>query len=135
MALKVRPKAFGPVYALFDGSDGIRYSLASLEHTSQHPPSDTPVDTLLASLAACIIKSVQWSAGQQKAPLNPFSVKVSAVKAPELPGRIESMEIAVLGQPVDDPVLVPAIVAQAKSACTISNSLNCKVSVVICEPD
>ncbi|QCO55087.1 OsmC family protein [Pseudorhodobacter turbinis] len=129
MALNARPRKFGPVFAIFDGSDTIQYAYRDVAKASAYPPTHTPVDTLLASLAACILKSVQWAAGQQNAALQPFSVRVEGVKALDDPSRVGSIEITVLGRLVADEALIAPIVEQAKSICTVSNTLNCPVSV------
>ncbi|MEH6526788.1 MAG: OsmC family protein [Sneathiella sp.] len=134
MALKVKPKSFGPVFVIFDGMDGIQYAHTDPSNTSPYPPTNTPVDTLIASLGSCIVKSMQWSADQHKVSLNPFMVKVVGIKAPVLPGRIEKMDITILGSLVDDEELAPRIVRQAKSICTVSNTLNCEVEIFF-EPD
>jgi len=129
MILRMKPKSFGPVFALFDGTDTIRFAFDDPSETTPHPPSQTPVDTLLASLAACIVKSVQMAANQHKATLNPFMVKVTANKAPDPPGRVEQMQITIIGQLVDDGSLAQKLVKQAKAMCTVSNSLNCTVTI------
>ncbi|WP_050528588.1 OsmC family protein [Pseudorhodobacter aquimaris] len=129
MALNVRPRKFGPVFAIFDGGDVIQYAYRDVARASAHPPTQTPVDTLLASLASCILKSVQWAAEQHGAALQPFSVKVEGVKASDDPSRVGSIEVTVLGRLVADEALIAPIVAQAKSICTVSNTLNCPVTV------
>ena len=96
MALKVKPKTFGPVFVMFDGVDGIQYALSDPSDAGPCPPTQTPVDTLIASLGSCIVKSVQWSAGQRNVALTPFTVKVVGIKAPALPGRIEKMDITII---------------------------------------
>ena len=134
MAVKVKPKSFGPVFVLFDGKDGILYAQSDPSDSSPCPPTQTPVDTLIASLGSCIVKSLQWAADQRKVALNPFSVKVVGIKAPDLPGRIEKMDVTIIGKPVGDDALVPRIVKQAKSICTVSNSLNCDVAITVETP-
>ena len=131
MALKVKPKSFGPVFVVFDGDNSLRYAMSDPSELSACPPSQTPVDTLIASLGSCIVKSVQWVARQRKIALNRFTVKVVGVKAPDLPGRVERMEVTIIGNPVEDAALVPGIVTQAKSICTVSNTLNCEVTVSV----
>lgn len=131
MVLKVKPKMYGPVFVMFDGTDGIQYAYSDPSDASPCPPTQSPVDTLIASLGSCIVKSVQWSAGQRKVALNPFTVKVVGAKAPDLPGRIEKMDITIIGNLVDDETLIPRIVKQAKSICTVSNTLNCEVAITV----
>lgn len=129
MALKLKPKLFGPVFALYDGTDTIQHAIGDPAAVTPHPPAGSPVDTLLASLAACILKSIQWSADQHKAALIPFTVRVDGTKSLDLPGRVEKMHITIIGLPVTDETLVEAIVKQAKSICTVSNTLNCEITI------
>lgn len=129
MALRMKPKSFGPVFALFDGTDNIQFAFGDPSELTPHPPSQTPVDTLLASLAACIVKSVQMAANQHDATLKSFMVKVTGNKTPDLPGRVEKMQITIIGQLVDDGSLAQKLVKQAKAMCTVSNSLNCTVTI------
>ena len=129
MVLRMKPKSFGPVFALFDGTDNIQFAFDDPSEATPHPPSQTPVDTLLASLASCIVKSVQLAASQHNATLKPFMVKVTGNKAPDLPGRVEQMQVMIIGQLADDGSLAQKLVKQAKAICTVSNSLNCTVTI------
>ncbi len=131
MTLKVKPKSFGPVFVFFDGSADLRYAYGDASDTSPHPPAGSPVDTMIASLGSCIARSVEWAAGQRNVPLNPFQVKVVGTKSPELPGRVEKAEITIIGNLVDDAALAARILAQAKTICTVSNSLNTEVEINI----
>lgn len=131
MDSKLKPKVFGPVFVTFDGKDEIQYALSDPSDISLYPPISSPVDTLIASLGSCIVKSVQWSADQRKVKLNPFTVTLTGTKALDLPGRVERIDVEITGNLVDDSALVPRIVKQAKSICTVSNTLTCEVSVVI----
>lgn len=131
MAPEFKPKVFGPLFVTFDGVDGIQYAMSDLSDLKPHPPAGSPVDTLIASLGSCIVKSVQWSASQRKVTLNPFTVKLIGTKSVDLPGRIEHMHVTISGNLVDDKELVPRIVKQAKSICTVSNTLNCEVTIAV----
>jgi uncharacterized OsmC-like protein len=134
MALKIKPKSFGPVYVTFDGADQVEYAHTDPSGFSSSPPTHTPVDTLIASLGSCIVKSMQWAASQNKVSLNPFMLKVVGTKAPVLPGRIEVMDITIMGRPIDEEELIPRIVEQTKAFCTVSNTLNCEVTITV-EPE
>ncbi|WIY24501.1 OsmC family protein [Parasedimentitalea psychrophila] len=131
MALKIRPKSFGPVFVSLDDKDAILFAFSDPSDTSPYPPTNTPVDTLLASLGSCIVKSIQWSAEQRKVDLNPFTVKVEGTKSTELPGRLERVDITIFGTLVADEALAPRIVKQAKAICTVSNSLNSDLGIKI----
>ncbi|OED49627.1 OsmC family protein [Leisingera sp. S232] len=134
MVVKVKPKSFGPVFVLFDGSAELLYAYGDPSQTSPYPPVTSPVDTMLASLAACIVRSVEWAANQHKAPLSPFQVRVDGLKSAELPGRIETARITVIGSLVEDAEVAARILKQAKSICTVSNSMNTEVTVTL-QPD
>ncbi|MCP4819864.1 MAG: OsmC family protein [Shimia sp.] len=129
MAIRMKAKSYGPVFVVFDGGDDLQYAWSNLSEVTPCPPSQTPVDTLLASLGACIVKSVQLIAQQKRVVLNPFVVKVVGAKALDLPGRVDRMDVTIVGSLVDDPVLGSEIVTQAKSICTVSNTLTCDVTV------
>ena len=129
MIIRMKPKAFGPVLAFYDGSETVCYATDLVSEKSPHPPAGSPVDMLLASLAYCIVKSVEWAAKDHKASLHPFAVKVTGTKALDLPGRVEQMDLTIVGDLVDDTAKADQITAMAKSICTVSNTLNCPVTV------
>ena len=129
MSATVKPKTFGPVFAFSDGPDTTRYAYDEVSAPVQYPPDGTPVDTLLASLANCIVKSLIWAAKDQGMPLGAFNVKVTGVKAPDLPSRIGVVEILIKADLGADSALAQRIVALAKSVCTVSNTLNCAITV------
>lgn len=131
MAPKFKPKVFGPVWVIYDAENHIQYAMSDLANISPYPPTESPVDTLIASLGSCIIKSLQWSASQKNVPLYAFSVKLIGTKSTELPGRLESIDITIRGNLVEDKDLLPQIVKQAKSICTVSNTLNCLVTIAV----
>lgn len=129
MAMKLKPKTFGPIYVFHDGSDQMKFAFGDPAQKTDHPPYYTPVDTMISSLGSCIVKSMVWSAAQHKAELHNFHVIVTAVKAADLPSRVGKISLEVVGQFVDDDALVPEIIKQAKSVCTVSNSMNCEVEI------
>ena len=133
MNMKTKPKTFGPVVAFYDWSETTRYASDFMSEKSLHPPAGSPVDMLLASLAYCIVKSVEWAAKDHNASLHSFAVKVTGTKALDLPGRVERMDVIIIGDLVDDSVVAGQIVKLAKSICTVSNTLNCAV-VISTEP-
>ncbi|MEP3244169.1 MAG: OsmC family protein [Sneathiella sp.] len=130
-AVRIKQKKFGPVYVQYEGSDILLYGadLASVDKVA--PPTTSPVDTMLASLGACIVKSIEWVAGQKKTPLNPFTVEVAGIKAADLPNRVEALTVRVDIRALDDPETAKAVIKQAKSICTVSNSLNCDVALTV----
>ena len=89
------------------------------------------MDMLLASLAFCMVKSVEWAAKDQGERLLPFSVKVAGTKALDLPWRVEVMEVTLFGGLVENAAATPQIAKLAKSICTVSNTLNCEISLTL----
>ncbi|MFK7836610.1 MAG: OsmC family protein [Sulfitobacter sp.] len=128
MTIRPKPKTFGPLFAHFDGTQTVQYTNAT-SAPSPHLPEGTPVDMLLASLAYCMIKSAEWAAKDQGVTLQPFVVKVTGTKALDQPGRIERMDVTLIGDLVEASALAGTIVKQAKAICTVSNTLNCKITV------
>lgn len=127
--MKLKPKTFGPIYVFHEGGEPMKFAIGDPQDKTDHPPFKTPVDTMIASLGSCIVKSMVWSAGQYKAPLHDFYVTVEAVKAQDEPSRVGKISLKVVGKFVDDEALAPEIIKQAKSICTVSNSLNCEVEI------
>ncbi len=128
MAIRIKPKSFGPISVRSDGGGALLYA-AQQGAFSAAPPHGTPVDLLLASLGACIAKSLEIVAAQEKQPLSPFSVEVAGQKATDLPNRLGSVDIRVYGQLTEDAEQAVELLRQAKSICTISNTLNCAISL------
>ena len=95
-----------------------------------HRP-DLRWDMLLASLAFCMVKSVEWAAKDQGETLLPFSVKVAGTKAPDLPWGVEVMEVTLIGDLVENATATPQIAKLAKSICTVGNTLNCEISLTL----
>lgn len=131
MAILLKPKLFGPIFAMFDGTEITGYAFGDPAQPTPHLPIKTPVDALLASLACCIVLSIEWAASQNKATLQPFMVKVTGLKAPNLPSRVEKMHVSIISKVVEDVFLTEKIIEQAKSICTVSNTLNCEVTISI----
>jgi len=129
MKIKLKPKTFGPVFAFFDFSNEVQYATTETSERTPHAPPGSPVDMLLASLAFCMVKSVEWAAKDQGETLLPFSVKVAGTKAPDLPWGVEVMEVTLIGDLVENATATPQIAKLAKSICTVGNTLNCEISL------
>ena len=128
MTVELKPKVFGPIFVFFNGTDTLQYAHIDPSNASAYPPIQAPVDTFLASLGACIVMSIKWSADQRKFFLNPFIIKVVGIKAFDIPNRIERINIEIIGKFIDNEDLIPRIMRQAKLICTVSNSLSCEVN-------
>ena len=131
MKIKQKPKTFGPVFAFFDSSNEVQYAITETSERTRHAPPGSPVDMLLASLAFCMVKSVEWAAKDQNERLLPFSVKVAGTKALDQPWRVEVMEVTLFGDLVENAIATPQIAKLAKSICTVSNTLNCQISLTL----
>lgn len=129
MALKVKPKRFGPVFVHFDGAGSVTFATDAAGPQHNYPPFDAPVSTMLASIGHCLVESMRIVARRDGVGLSPFSVSVDAQKAVDLPGRLQSVHCRVHGEFVDEPAVADDMVAQAKSICTLSNTLNCDITV------
>ncbi len=129
MSTPAKPRTFGPVFAFSDGADTTRYAYDETSTPTQCPPDGTPVDTMLASLANCIVKSLIWAAKDQGVPLGAFSVRVTGIKATDLPSRLGSVEIVIKADLGADSALAQRCVKVAKSVCTVSNTLNCPITL------
>lgn len=127
--MELKPKLFGPIWAEYDGSDAIKFAHSKQAESEMSFAKNSPVDTLLASLGHCIVMSIQWSAAQRKVDLNPFKVEVLGTKALDEPGRLQKIDVTVIGHFVDDSGLSERMLKQAKAICTVSNSLNCEVTL------
>ncbi|MDF1608598.1 OsmC family protein [Hoeflea sp. YIM 152468] len=129
--VKIKPKQFGPVNVLFDGADAVTFAQADLTQAQQHPPRSSPVVTLLASLGHCLVESIRIIARREDLALAPFTISITAEKTLDLPGRLKGIRCVVHGNPVADPRLALGLVTNAKSICTVSNSLDCDTQVTL----
>ncbi|WP_353474940.1 OsmC family protein [Salipiger sp. H15] len=123
MALKLRPKRFGPVSVLFDPEGAVRFVSDEGGAPLPHPAYDKPVLTLMASVAHCLVESLRILAKRDGVALPAYAITVTAEKAIDEPGRLESMVCKVEGD------LPGEMVREAKSICTVSNTLNCKFTL------
>lgn len=113
-----KPKSYGPVRIHLDRAGELTYGEADAA------PSGSPVDILLSALGACIARSIEIAATGARQAIGPVDVTVSGRKAADLPNRVEHYEIRVDPGFADDPATARDLLAKAKAACTVSNSLN-----------
>ncbi len=124
MKVKIKPKSYGPVYVRA-GTDGkLLYGTEVDKIDDTTPCGPTPADILLASIAGCMVLSIQIVAKTKRLELKSFTVSIKADKAEDLPSRFGTYHVQVANGFVDDPELEMRIVKQAKAMCTVSNSLN-----------
>ncbi len=129
MALKIRPKRFGPVFVRFDGVGGVTFATDANGPDQLHPPYDKPVLTMMASVGHCLVESIRIVASRENAEIAPFAISVVSEKALDMPGRLQSIRCLVHGKLPDTPGGASNLVKQAKAICTVSNTLNCDITV------
>lgn len=127
--VRLKPKKFGPVFVFFKEGADISFSTSIDGPTKDHPPFDTPVSTLMASLGHCLVESIRMTAQRKGYDLSPYAISVEAEKATDLPGRLHRMRCQVHGALIPSAQDADQLVSQAKSICTISNSLSCEISI------
>lgn len=122
MVVRLKPKSYGPIRVHFDGDGGVSFAEGADGDFQPHPPHSTPVATLLASLAHCLVESLRIVARGRGLTAGAFTVTVTGEKALDLPNRLGSIGYAFAGWPMerDDGA---DLIADAKSICTVSNSL------------
>jgi uncharacterized OsmC-like protein len=129
MESKVRPKRFGPVFVRFDGAGGVTFATDANGPGQPYPPSDKPVLTLMASVGHCLVESIRIVAGRDETKVDAFAISVSAERSLDAPGRLQTLSVRVHGKIVEDQALAQDLVKQAKSICTVSNTLNSEITV------
>lgn len=125
----LKPKRFGPVQVRLDAQGAVSFATSDADPGQPHPPGDKPVLTLMASVGHCLVESIRIVAGRQGQGLAPFAISVRAEKSLDLPGRLQSLHCTVSGPVLVDPRAVPAVLAEAKSICTVSNTLNAEITL------
>lgn len=93
------------------------------------PLSDSPADTLLFALAACIAISLHMQAEKSGLTLDSFHVRAVCKKAQNLPSRFDRFEVSVPRSIADDRESAERLLKGAKSICTVSNTLDADVAL------
>ena len=89
----------------------------------------TPVDILVASVAACFMKSCHLAQGARSTAQTRVEVDVTATKADGRPNRLGAIRIA-WAMPELDEAEASRIAKDAKRICTVTNSMSCDFEVV-----
>lgn len=121
MAIRLKPKSFGPIRVYFDGDSTVTFAEGAGAF-GDAPPRSSPVATFLASLGHCLVESLRITAKGKGLTAGSFTVTVTAEKALDLPNRLGSIACVFDGWPLEQPDPA-ALIAEAKSICTVSNSL------------
>jgi uncharacterized OsmC-like protein len=135
MALTLRPKRFGPVFVRFDDQGIVSFATEADGPGLPHPPGEKPVLTLMASVGHCLVESIRIIAARDQTQLAAFAIAVTGEKSLDAPGRLQTILCRVHGALVPDPEAMEQLVKEAKSICTVSNTLNSQITVEIALPD
>ncbi|WP_300042667.1 OsmC family protein [uncultured Paracoccus sp.] len=122
MAIRFKPKAFGPVSVHFDGQGAVTFAEGTTGQPLAHPPHSTPVVTLLAALGHCLVESLRLVARGKGLTPGAFTITLTGERALDPPNRLGSIAYAIKGWPTDEPA-GDDLIAEAKAICTVSNSL------------
>ena len=133
MKLQIKPKSYGPVYINVNQEGKLAFSQNPDQFDQSNPDISSPAISLLYSLGGCIALSLQMVAEKRKLTLKPFCVKASSGKALDLPFRFENFQVRVSEGFVDDTELAQKLLKDAKSICTVSNTLNTDVDLSLGE--
>lgn len=135
MALTLRPKRFGPVFVRFDDQGIVSFATEADGPGLPHPPGDKPVLTLMASVGHCLVESIRILAARDGIALSAFAISVASEKSLDAPGRLQSILCRVEGSLVPDDETKERLVKEAKTICTVSNTLNSQITVEIALPE
>ncbi len=123
MAIKMKPASYGPVIAKVDSDDNLLFATVESEFTAT-PSLQSPAMSLLYSIASCMVLSLQMVAKRKKIELEPFTVEVICHKGETLPAHFSHYEIALSRSVHPDLAVAEKLLKDAKSICTISNSIS-----------
>lgn len=131
MAIKLKHKSYGPLTLkqgedakfMYTTQEGHKGRAALGEHADHHAPSDL----ILAALGSCVGISLQMAAKQMKLDAGPIEVEVTAEKAKDLPGRFARFVVRLALPDVADKETAQTLITNAKTMCTVSNTLNAEV--------
>jgi len=129
--MKIKLKSFGPVFVKMNPDGKLEFGESVEKINESTPDISSPAVSLLYSLGSCIALSLQMAAKNKKARLQPFHVKVSSEKAPNLPSRFGTFTVSISDDLIEDRLLAQQLLENAKSICTVSNTLNAEISVFL----
>ena len=130
MAIKLKPKTVGPIIVQWSGGK-ILYSFKDPDSMTSTPPADYPSHTLMASLGACYVVSMNRVADQIAIALPDFTIQITSTSSADLPMRIARLDVIILGLLSTDKSMSGQIVKQAKAMCTVGNTLNCEITTFL----
>lgn len=129
MAIRIKPKSFGPVHLAMAADGTITYPATAGSRDAASLAAASPAELILYSLAACIAISLRLAAEQKGVALRPFRVRAVSHKAEDLPSRFGRFEVEVVDEFTDRDDLAAELLQMAKARCTVSNTLNATTTV------
>lgn len=137
MAIKLKPKHFGPLHMKKERPDSFTYTTNSGYKARTGASASTaiaaPSDLIMAALASCIGISLEMAAQSMKVDPGEIDIVINGSKALDLPNRFGSFTATVHLEKIDDEDLAARLLKHAKQICTVSNTLNAEVSVSLRE--
>lgn len=130
MAIKLKPKTVGPIIVQWSGGK-ILYSFNDPDSMTSTPPADYPSHTLMASLGACYVVSMNRVADQSAIVLPDFTIQITSTSSGDLPIRIGRMDVVIKGLLQTEKDKSEQIVKQAKAMCTVGNTLHCEIATIL----
>jgi len=133
MAIKLKPKHFGPLHLKTVKPDSFTYTTDAGYKATTGAPASTelaaPSDLIMAAIASCIGISLEMAAQKMKVDPGEIHIVIKGSKALELPYRFGSFTVVVDLEKIKDQELATRLLKHAKEICTVSNTLNAEVSV------
>ena len=130
MAIKLKPKTVGPIIVQWSGGK-ILYSFNDPDSMTSTPPADYPSHTLMASLGACYVVSMNRVADQSAIALPDFTIQITSTSSVDPPIRIGRMDVVIKGLWPTDKDKSEQILKQAKAMCTVGNTLHCEIATIL----
>jgi uncharacterized OsmC-like protein len=133
MAIRLKPKHFGPLNLKTEGQGSFTYNTDAGYKARTGAPASTeiasPSDLIMAALASCIGVSLEIAAKKLKIEPGEIDIAINASKALDLPSRFGHFTAVVHLEKISDEDLATRLLKEAKEMCTVSNTLNAEVSV------
>lgn len=133
MAIKIKPKFFGPLELRTESTGTFSYTTNAGHTAPTGAPASTelatPADLIMAALASCIGLSLEMAAQQINVEPGEIGIVIKAAKALDLPNRFGSFDAVVQLEKINDEKLANKLLKNAKEICTVSNTLNATVTL------
>ncbi|MDD7912080.1 OsmC family protein [Pseudovibrio exalbescens] len=133
MAIKIKPKSFGPLTLSSNGdgsytttTDAGNVSLSGAPATAE---VSAPYDLIMAALGSCVGVSLEMAAKQKKLEPGNIDITVNAAKAEDLPSRFGRFDVTVALDGIEDDEVALGLLNLAKEMCTVSNTLNAEITL------